>query len=155
MPGKVRAHRCLVERGIAFRLDIGAKLLAEFLVRDAEHSAVAHTRQGQERGFDLGRIDVDAARNDHVALVDTEKEVTLPVEIPDIAERDAIVGPQLPAARAQGHTLYAPHEKGGSDTLQSAATALPRRSVAAGSRARRRARHKDHRNWASRDRSAR
>ena len=91
MPGKVRAHRCLVERGIAFRLDIGAKLLAEFLVRDAEHSAVADTRQGQERGFDLGWIDVDAARNDHVALAVAKKEVTLPVEIPDIADRDETV----------------------------------------------------------------
>jgi hypothetical protein len=34
---------------------MGAKGLAEFLVRDAEDCTVADPGQGEQRGFDLGR----------------------------------------------------------------------------------------------------
>ena len=50
------------------RLHDRLDLLAPLLIRDAEHRDVSDLRVHDDLGFDLRRIDVGSARNDHVGL---------------------------------------------------------------------------------------
>ena len=55
-PAASRIVGCLVERTTA------CTPLAPLVVGDPDHPGVADLGMGQQDGFDLGRIDVDAAR---------------------------------------------------------------------------------------------
>ena len=50
------------------QLHRGGQRFAEFRIRYAEHGAIADRRHGEERRLDLGGIDIDPARDHHVAL---------------------------------------------------------------------------------------
>src|SRR6476620_7950801 len=92
-----RPHRGRVDRGTRHRLDMGADLLAELLVGDAEHRAVAHARHLDQHRFDLRRVDVDAARDDHVALAVAQEDVAVGVLVADIAHRHEVAQRDLAA----------------------------------------------------------
>ena len=76
-------------------LDDGLDLLAELVVRDPEHGGVGHRRMRDEHVLGLLRIDVDAARDDHVRLAVGEVEIALLVQVADVADR----GPPALVAR--------------------------------------------------------
>ena len=59
--------------------------LTPLLARDAEHRGLVDVRVELQRGFDLGRVDVHAARDDHVLLSITDEEVALVIAVGDIA----------------------------------------------------------------------
>src|SRR5260221_7949632 len=84
-----RLHPCGIEAGaplgIRHRLDVSTDPLAELLVRDAEHGAIAHAGHLDEHRFDFRRIDVHAARDDHVALAIAEEEIAVGIEIAHVA----------------------------------------------------------------------
>src|SRR3954447_14605859 len=61
--------------------------LAPFVVGDAEHRRVEHLRMCVQHRFDLGGIDVDAAGDDHVLLAVADVDVTLFVDVRDVADR--------------------------------------------------------------------
>ena len=86
-----------VERDAGLRLHDRHQRLAEFLVGDAEHRAIVHAGNSMQRGFDFGGIDVDAARDHHVALAITDEDVTVLVDIADIARGDEPVAFDLGA----------------------------------------------------------
>ena len=65
--------------------------LAELLVGDAEHGAVADTLQRKQACLDLGGVDVHAAADHHVAAPIVEIEVAVGVEIADVAAADEAV----------------------------------------------------------------
>ena len=65
-----------VVRGPALaELDDGLDLLAGVLVGDAEHGDVGDRGVLDERALDLGRVDVDAADDDHVVRAVVEEQV--------------------------------------------------------------------------------
>src|SRR3546814_1207795 len=66
-------------------LDEGRHALAEFGIGDTDHRTVRDAGKRDQRGFDLGRVDVDAARDDHVAEAVADIEEAVRVEIADIA----------------------------------------------------------------------
>src|SRR5580692_9592175 len=68
-------------RRLHHRLD----LLAPLLVGDAEDSDVVDRRVARQLRLDLGRVDVDPARDDHVALAVAQVEVAVGVEVADVA----------------------------------------------------------------------
>ena len=74
---------------------MGAQRLAEFFVWDAEDGAVMDPRQGEESRFDLRRINVNPAGNQHVVLAVAEKEVAVLIEIADVADRNEPVALDL------------------------------------------------------------
>ena len=80
-----------------FRLDAGEQPLAEFVVGNAEHRAVAHAVHADQRVLDLGRIDVDAARDHHVALAVAQEQIAVLVEVADVADADEAVAAGLGA----------------------------------------------------------
>src|SRR5438105_3084839 len=80
-----RPHRSGVDRRPRHRLDMSADLLAELLVGNAEHRAVAHAGHLDQHRFDLRRIDVDAARDDHVALAVAQEQIAVVVLVADVA----------------------------------------------------------------------
>ena len=80
-----------------FGLHIGTERLAEFLVRDAEDSAILHARHVDQHGLDLGRVDVDAARDHHVPGAVAEEQVAILVEVADVAAGHQAVAPDLAA----------------------------------------------------------
>ena len=55
-------------------LDHGLDLLTHVVVGDAEQRDVGHGGVAREHGLDLGRVHVDAAGDDHVALAIAEEE---------------------------------------------------------------------------------
>src|SRR3954447_6844193 len=59
--------------------------LPEFIIGNAEDSAIVHTGNGVQRRLDLRRIDVDPARDHHIALAVAYKDVTILVDIADVA----------------------------------------------------------------------
>ncbi len=67
------------------RLDHGLDLLAEVLVGDADHRHVQDGGVGREQVLGLLRVDVDPARDDHVALAVGQVEPTLVVDVADVA----------------------------------------------------------------------
>src|ERR1700730_247972 len=86
-----------IERSARLRLRHGHQRLAEFLVRNAENGAVVHTGKAMQHRLDLGRIDVDAARDHHVALAVAEEDIAVGVDIADIARGDEPVAFDLGA----------------------------------------------------------
>ena len=69
------------------RLHHGLDLFAHLLVRHAEHRDVGDRGMGDQHVLGLLRVDVHAARDDHVALAVGEIQKTFGVEIADVAER--------------------------------------------------------------------
>ena len=94
---KIPARAAADSAGARFRLDAGKQPLAEFVVGDAEHRAVAHAVHADQRVLDLGRIDVDAARDHHVALAVAQEQIAVGVEIADVADADEAVAAGLGA----------------------------------------------------------
>ena len=68
------------------RLDHRLDLLAPVRVRDAEDRRVADLRVREQHALDLGRVDVDPARDDHVVLAIAQEQVLLVVEVADVAD---------------------------------------------------------------------
>src|SRR3979409_858278 len=48
-------------------------------------------------GFDFGRIDVDAARDHHVALAVADEDIAVPIDVADVAGGDKTVALDLAA----------------------------------------------------------
>src|SRR5882724_8864497 len=97
--GEASAQECLDLGGVEpcrrVRLDMRAELFAVLLVGNTEDRAIAYPRHREQSRFDLGRVDVDAAGDHHVAGAVADKEIAVLVEIADIAERDETVAPDL------------------------------------------------------------
>ena len=68
------------------RLDDRLDLLAPVVVGDAEHGDVGDLRVREQHALDLGRVDVHAARDDHVGLAVAEEQVAVLVEVADVAD---------------------------------------------------------------------
>src|SRR4029078_622807 len=88
---------------------------AELFVGHAEHRAVAHAVHADQRVLDLRGIDVDAARDHHVALAVAQEERAVGVEVADIADADEAVaagfGPGLGlAVVVEIRHRHLPHE---------------------------------------------
>ena len=86
-----------VQRYPRLRLHDSHQRLAELRIRNAEHGAIMHARQRMQRGLDFGGIDVDAARNHHVALAVADEDVAVGVDIADVAGGDEPVAIDLGA----------------------------------------------------------
>src|SRR5581483_11383794 len=90
--GEVAAQEALDlfggEHRALFDLDMSAQGFAVFLVGNAEDGAVAHAWHRHQHALDLGGIDVDAARDHHVAGAVAQEEIAVRVEVADVAERD-------------------------------------------------------------------
>ena len=75
-------HDRLAQRVVAGdtrqRLHDRLDLLAHLVVGDAEHRDVGDLRVLVDATLDLGRVDVDPARDDHVALAVAEEQVARP-----------------------------------------------------------------------------
>ena len=63
----------------------GRDLLAQHLVRDAEHGAVGDGGVLEQRGLDLGAVDVLAAADDHVLGAVGDEDEAFVVEQRDVA----------------------------------------------------------------------
>jgi len=74
-------------------LDHRLHLLAPVLVGNAEDRDVADLGMREQRSFDLGRVDVDATRDDHVDLAVAEEEIAVLVQVADVADREEPVAP--------------------------------------------------------------
>src|SRR5262249_34320895 len=85
MLAQIAAHVAGAQRRAGLRLDMGTDLLAELLVGNAEHRAIAHAGHLDQHRFDLRGIDVDPARDDHVALAIAQIDVAVVVLVADIA----------------------------------------------------------------------
>src|SRR5882672_1000364 len=66
-------------------LDRRDQTFAELFVRYAEHRAIAHPRAIDQHVFDFGGVDVDAARDDHVALAVADEQKAVRIEEADVA----------------------------------------------------------------------
>src|SRR6266568_3085819 len=66
---------------------LGARLhlLAEALVRDADHGRLGHRRVGIDDLFDLARVYVEPAAEDHLLLAIDDEELALLVDVPDVS----------------------------------------------------------------------
>ena len=62
-------------------------------MRHADHRSVLHGRVRGQRGLDLGGVDVDAARDDHVDLAIGQEEVTLSVNMAHVARGEEAIRP--------------------------------------------------------------
>src|SRR3954470_14046828 len=80
MRGKAR----LVDVRAGERNDDGADLLAELLVRYADHRRLGHPRMSLETVLDLDRVDVLAAAQDEVGAPGGQVEKPVP-ELPKVA----------------------------------------------------------------------
>src|SRR5215216_1971696 len=67
--------------------DHGANRFTPYVVRDTDDRKVFHLRMGSKQFFHLGRIDVLATADDHVALAVREIVVTLPVPPGHVSDR--------------------------------------------------------------------
>src|SRR3546814_1827412 len=70
------------------RLDHRGECLAILRIGNTEHGAVPHAGMPHQDILDLGRVDVHATRDDHVAPTVAEEQIAIRVEIADIAVRD-------------------------------------------------------------------
>src|SRR5712691_5575485 len=84
------------ERGARLELKLGVHALAPVLVGDAEDGGVEDLRMPVERVLDLGRVDIHARRDDHVALPVAYVIEALGVHPGYIAHRVPIVPADLP-----------------------------------------------------------
>src|SRR3954447_17209715 len=81
----VRAQLVLGDVLAVLERDRGADLLAELLVRDADHRRLGHRGMLVEDLLDLARIDVVAAADDHVLLAIDDEEVAVLVDLGHVA----------------------------------------------------------------------
>src|SRR5262249_8309690 len=84
----VTAHRGGAQPRAVVEFDVSGEDLAQLVVRDPEHGAVAHARQGQQAGLDLGRVDVDGAADHDVGAAVVEVQIPVGVEGADVAAPD-------------------------------------------------------------------
>src|SRR5690606_34609896 len=75
----------------------GKQPFAEFVVGNAEHRAVAYTGHADQRILDFGGVDIDAARDHHVALAVAQKQIAVGVEVADVTDADQAVAAGLGA----------------------------------------------------------
>ena len=103
-PGRRRGlGRQLADASIARReLDGGLDLLAALVVGDAEDGDVGDRRVVDQHRLDLGRVDVHAARDDHVDLAVAQEQVAVVVEVADVAEGAAAPAPGAPPRSSPG-----------------------------------------------------
>src|SRR5207248_8271079 len=73
-------------RRASARLDDGFDFLTPFFIRYAKNGYVAHGRMANQHAFHFGRVDVDAARDDHVRLAVAKEEIAVLIEVTDIAD---------------------------------------------------------------------
>ena len=71
--------------GVASPTTTATTRLPEPVVRRADHRHLAHARMAREHVLDLGRMDVLAARDDHVVEPAVDPEVAVRVEVPGVA----------------------------------------------------------------------
>src|SRR5258708_24998331 len=74
--GRIQRYACLW-------LDHRHQRLAEFFVGDAEHRTIMHAGHRMQRGLDFSRIDVDPARDPHVALAVADEDIAVFVDVTD------------------------------------------------------------------------
>ncbi len=72
-------------------LDDGLDLLAHVVVGDTEDRGIGHVGVCHQLAFDLGRVDVHAAGDDHVGLAVAKEQVTVRVEVSDVADGEETV----------------------------------------------------------------
>ena len=94
---EVGADRRHVQRDAGLRLDDPHQRLAELRVGNAEHSAIVDAGDRQQRRLDLGRVDVDAAGDDHVALAVADEDIAIGIDVADIARGDEAAAVDLGA----------------------------------------------------------
>src|SRR6186997_1567898 len=80
------------------RLDRRVDALAPVVVGHAEDGGVLDLGMAVERVLDLGRVDIDPARDDHVPLPVADVDEPLLVEVRDVAHAE----PVAPASLARG-----------------------------------------------------
>ncbi len=73
------------------QLDDRLDLLAPVVVRHAEDGDVGDRGVGVDHGLDLGRVDVHAAGDDHVALAIAEEQEPVGVEVAGVADGEELV----------------------------------------------------------------
>src|ERR1700687_620528 len=94
---ELRADVSDVQRHPRFRFHYGHQRFPKFIVGNAEHRAVVDAWNRMQRGLDFGGIDVDAARDHHVALAVADEDIAVPVDLADIARSDEPVAFDLGA----------------------------------------------------------
>src|SRR5216117_1435228 len=94
---QLRADVSDIQRHACLRFHHRHQRFAEFLVGNAEHRAVVDTGDRVQGGLDFGGIDVDPARDHHVALAITDEDIAVLVDIADIAGGDEAVAFDLGA----------------------------------------------------------
>ncbi len=62
---------------------------------DAKDGDVGHAGGANQGGFDLGGVNVDAARNDHVDLAVRQEQESIFVQVSDVADREVVIEPVL------------------------------------------------------------
>src|SRR6266702_3096120 len=77
-------------------------LLAEALVRDADHGRLGHRRVGIDDLFDLARVYVEPAAEDHLLLAIDDEEIALLVDVPEVS------GVEPAALESLGGRLWIP-----------------------------------------------
>src|SRR5262245_33172635 len=86
-----------IERCAGLRLYDCHQSLAKLFIRYPEDSAIVDAREDMQHRLDLCRIDVDAARNHHVALAIADEQIAVLVEVTDIAAGDKTIARHLSA----------------------------------------------------------
>src|SRR5262245_19468224 len=81
---QVGAHVLRVQSAARLGLNNRHQLLAELGVGDTEHGAVLHAGGSMQHRFDFRRIDVDPARDHHVALAVAHKQIAVLVEVANV-----------------------------------------------------------------------
>ena len=61
--------------------------LAHLRIRDPEHRRIHHRGVGNQRIFRLLRIDIHAARNDHIGFAVRQMQIPIRIQIPHIPQR--------------------------------------------------------------------
>ena len=92
--------------------DLGVHGFAPLLVRNPEHGDLEHRRVGGQRVLDLGRVDVLAARDDHVLGPVDDEDVPAVVDRRQVATAVPAVGREGPrrlvgAVPVPGHDVRA------------------------------------------------
>ena len=84
-------QRLLIDAFPVFEDHVGGGQLAPIVVRNAEHGAFIDRRVAVESVFDLRRIDVFAARNDHVLGAVDQKQKPVFIDIANVAGADPAI----------------------------------------------------------------
>src|ERR1700676_3593619 len=84
----ISLHVGHAERAARLQLDVSAHRLAKFLIGYTEHAAIGHFRQLVQLSLDFRRIDVGAARNNHVLGASAQIKKPITIEIANVARGD-------------------------------------------------------------------